>query len=80
MSDVNNKYAHALSLAYTLPPSLLNIYYENGIELLKSDMEVEAQLPIPATYVVNQAGVITYHYVDADYKNRADSEAIIEAL
>ena len=43
-------------------------------------MEVEAQLPIPATYVVNQAGVITYHYVDADYKNRADSEAIIEAL
>ena len=80
LSDVNNKYAHALSLAYTLPPSLLNIYYENGIELLKSDMEVEAQLPIPATYVVNQAGVITYHYVDADYKNRADSEAIIEAL
>ena len=80
LSDVNNKYANALSLAYTLPPSLLNIYYENGIELSKSDMEVEAQLPIPATYVVNQVGEITYHYVDADYKKRADLEAIIEAL
>ena len=80
LSDVDNKYAKALSLAYDLPTSLLNLYYNLGIKLKSRDSDKEAQLPIPATYVVNQAGEITYHFIDADYKKRADLEAIIRAL
>jgi peroxiredoxin len=80
LSDVDNKYATALSLAYDLPSSLLNLYHDSGINLKSKTSNVDAQLPIPATYVVNQAGEITYHFLDPDYKNRAELEHIINAL
>ena len=80
LSDVDNTYANALSLAYSLPPDLVNIYQKNGIDLIKNQNNKDTQLPIPATYIVNQVGEITYHFLDPDYKNRAELEHILEAL
>lgn len=37
-------------------------------------------LPIPATFVINQDGIVTYSFKDINYKNRAKAEDIITAL
>ena len=37
-------------------------------------------LPLPATYVIDQDGVIIYAYVNADYRLRADPEDVLEVL
>jgi len=40
----------------------------------------KAELPLSATYVVNQKGEIVYAFLELDYKKRAAPEAIIETL
>ncbi len=37
-------------------------------------------LPIPATFVVGQDGVIKSRFVDPDYRKRADTDALLKAL
>ena len=37
-------------------------------------------LPVPATYVIDQNGVIAYAFVNVDYRVRADEEKIFQAL
>ena len=37
-------------------------------------------LPIPATFVLNKEGRITWRYVDVDYRTRSEPQDIIDAL
>ena len=40
----------------------------------------KAELPLSATYIVNQKGEIVYAFLESDYKQRAAPEVIIEKL
>ncbi len=40
----------------------------------------KAELPLSATYIVNQKGEIVYAFLEPDYKKRAAPETIIETL
>lgn len=40
----------------------------------------EANLPVPATFIINRKGVIVYRQFDYDYHNRASVKDIIEVL
>jgi redoxin len=35
---------------------------------------------MPATYIINQKGVIVYAFVNADYTQRANTEEVIKKL
>lgn len=37
-------------------------------------------LPVPATYIIDKSGTITYRHFDLNYQNRASIREIIEAL
>jgi len=37
-------------------------------------------LPIPATFVIADDGVVAWRYVDVDYRTRSEPVDIIEAL
>ena len=37
-------------------------------------------LPLAATYVSDTNGVVTYAFLDADYRKRAEPQEIIKAL
>jgi len=60
--------------------------YQNRIrEKLDNDIalnngKTEAQLPVPATYVIGQDGVIKFAQFDLDYKNRASADDIVKYL
>lgn len=42
--------------------------------------KTEAQLPVPATYVIGQDGVIKFVQFDLDYRNRASADDIVKHL
>jgi len=37
-------------------------------------------LPVPAVYIINKEGKITYRYFDANYKNRVSVREILKNL
>ena len=80
LSDVDGVVAKKMKLTYTLPPKLVDLYKTFKIDLEKSNGNLENELPIAATYIVEQDGKISYHFLAEDYKLRADPEDIIKAL
>lgn len=48
--------------------------------IAKANGAEEAQLPVPATFIINQEGIITYRQFDYNYSNRASVKEISEHL
>ena len=80
LSDVNNQVAEAFNLVFTLPDSLQTLYKKFKIDLDSNQGNTSQQLPIAATYVIDQDGIITYHFLQEDYKLRADPTEILAAI
>jgi len=80
LTDKDNNFARDLNLVYKLPNDLVSLYGKFGINLDDSQNNTNSELPIAATYVIDSNGKIKYHFLQEDYKLRADPEAIIEAL
>ncbi len=80
LSDVDGIVARKMKLMYTLPSELVELYKSFKIDLVKSNGNLENELPIAATYIVEQDGNISYHFLAEDYKLRADPEDIIKSL
>lgn len=80
LTDKDNNLANSLNLAYQLPEQLNAIYKGFGIDLEKSQGNNDGTLPIAATYVIDTNGKVTYHFLEEDYKLRADTSEILKAL
>jgi peroxiredoxin len=55
-------------------------YYEDGFGLSDYNGNNDGELPLGATYVIGTDGIITYAFLDADYRNRAEPMVILNAL
>ncbi|NEQ46851.1 MAG: AhpC/TSA family protein [Leptolyngbya sp. SIOISBB] len=80
LSDIGNQVAREFGLVFTLPESLLPIYQSFGIDVAAHNGDENFELPVPATYVVTPEGKIVHHFVNVDYKQREDPEAILTVL
>lgn len=80
LSDLSNKVARDFGLVYKVDRHLNRLYKTFGIDLKKYNGNDSGELPIPATYVVNQKGEIVYAHVNSDIKKRAPAEEIVEVL
>lgn len=81
LSDVGNKVAHDFGLVFTVDDRIQAMYLERlGNDLPKLNGDDSFTLPLPATYVIGQDRVITYAYVNADYRLRADPEDVLTVL
>ena len=49
-------------------------------DIAKNNEEEEANLPVPATYIINQKGEIVYRHFDVNYKKRASVKEILANL
>jgi peroxiredoxin len=81
LSDQDAKVASQYGVAWQVPEFLS----EHMRVDRKLDLEVINNgngnvLPIPATFVIGQDGVVTWRYVDVDYRTRTEPEDIIQAL
>lgn len=80
LSDPKLDTARKFGIVYQLPPETDETYKSRGLDVAKHNQMEKAELPLGATFIVNQQGEITYAYLDTDYKKRAEPEAIIENL
>lgn len=80
LTSENNELARSLGLVYQLPEDLVTLYKKFGIDLVESQGNEASELPIAATYIIEQNGNVSYHYLAEDYKLRADPSDIIAAL
>ncbi len=80
LSDVGNNVARDFGLVFKLSEKVQEIYKNFGIDLVTANGDQSFELPIPATYVVAQDGVIQHAHIDVDYTNRLDPETIISEL
>jgi len=81
LSDVGNKVAAEFGLVFTVDTRIQAMYLERlGNDLPTLNGDDSFTLPLPATYVIGQDGVIAYAYVNADYRLRADPEDVLAVL
>ena len=80
LSDPGNQVAKKLGLVYKVPEDLKQIYLQFGIDLEKYNGDDSWTLPIPARYIVDQAGLIVYRESDPDYTIRPEPEHTVSAL
>lgn len=64
-------------------PSTKQLFMYNvglGAKLKETHSNDTQSLPIPATYIINQKGLIVWRQFDPDYKSRSSVNEILEAL
>ncbi|MEI6890930.1 MAG: peroxiredoxin-like family protein [Pontiella sp.] len=79
LSDINNTVAREYGLVYQLTDEVAAIY-EDKFGLSEYNGNDSNELPLSATYVINQDGKIIYAFIDSDYRNRAEPSDISAAL
>ena len=67
-------------MLFTLDERIQSLYTGFGIDFESYYGDKSFKLPLPATYVINQDGIITYAFISEDYTLRAEPEAVLNAL
>lgn len=81
LSDQNADVAASYGVAWKVPTFLLeHMRVDRGLDLESLNNGNGSILPIPATFVLNSEGKVTWRYVDVDYRTRSEPEDIINAL
>jgi len=80
LSDDGSSVAKAFGIAFDLAEELRPIYTRLDHPLPVMNGNDSWVLPIPATYVIGQNGVIALAYVDVDYRKRLEPTAVVDAL
>jgi peroxiredoxin len=71
LSDVGNKVANQYGIVFQLTNDVAAMYNES-FALNKHNGDASNQLPLAATYIIDENGKIIYSFLDADYRNRAE--------
>lgn len=80
LSDLNNETAKKFGIAFSMEDELIEIYKGFGIDLETSQGNENYELPVPATFVVDQNGTILLAHVDVDYTTRMEPEEVLTVL
>jgi len=79
LSDTGSAVARAYGVSYRLPDSLIEAF-KGRLDIPAQNGDDSWELPLGATYVIARDGTIAYAFISADYRERAEPDAIIEAL
>ncbi|WP_141432139.1 peroxiredoxin-like family protein [Bacillus sp. 03113] len=80
LSDPNGLVAENYQLLFKLPDYLIEIYKQSGLDVPSHNGNDAWELPVPATYLIDQNGKIRFASVDPDYRNRVEPSELIELL
>jgi peroxiredoxin len=80
LSDMDNGYALMLNLAFYVGDEKKKLMKFAGWNIPPYNANDNWTLPIPATFVVGDDGLVKARHIDPDYRKRMDVEAILEAV
>jgi peroxiredoxin len=66
LSDVGGRYSRLCGVRYDIPPDHVALYASVGLDLASLHAGAGWTLPLPATYVAGQDGIVRYAFVDPD--------------
>ena len=79
LSDVGNEIAKTFGIVFKLADDVAEIYNASfGMRTYNGDDSNE--LPLAATYIINEDGKIMYAFLDADHRNRAEPSELTAFL
>ena len=80
LSDSSLAAATAFGVAFQMPPELVELYSKSGNDLPTINGNGQWVLPVPATFVFDSAGRVSYRHVEADYRLRAEPAQVLAHL
>ncbi len=79
LSDEGSKVATEYGVVYTLPPKIAE-YLQKAFHIHEANNDERNLLPLAVSYVIAQDGTITYAYINADYRERAETKELLEEV
>lgn len=80
ISDDEMKISSHYGVVFKVDDRTVGRYKNAGIDLLKINNTKEAFLPVPAVYVINEDGAVTFRYFNEDYRKRISVKELLEAI
>lgn len=80
LSDAGNKVAAQFGVAYTVPDYQQELFKTVFINLPFINGDESWTLPLPATFLIGEDGVIRYAFADPDYTLRAEPSEVLQSL
>jgi peroxiredoxin len=81
LSDVSQTAIAAYRLQYEVAPELRDLYAGRfGNDLREQNADETWRLPVPATFVIDQDGLIRARFVDADHTKRMEPAEIVASV
>lgn len=81
LSDQDAKVASAYGVAWKVPEFLIDhMRNDRHLDLDTINNGDGSILPIPATFIIGTNGIVTWNYVNVDYRTRSEPQEIIDAL
>ena len=77
LSDSSLEAARGFGVAFDMPDALVQLYSAAGNDLPVLNGNGRWSLPVPATFVIDSAGIVQQAYVDVDYRNRAEPADVL---
>jgi peroxiredoxin/predicted ester cyclase len=79
LSDVGNRVARDYGVVFKMTPDVAEAM-QKFAKLHERNGDASDELPLSATYVISTDGTVSYAFLDADYRNRAEPARIVDAL
>lgn len=82
LTDDGLRFADGLGIVWKLPGDVLEWYEQRlGIDLEQHNGKGNRdELPVPATYVIDQDGIVAWRFLEAEYWKRAEPKDVLEAV
>ena len=80
LSDMDNAYALELDLAFYVGDEKQQFMKASGWDIAPYQGSQQWMLPVPATFVIGQDGIVAARFIDPDYRTRMDTGAIVDAV
>jgi len=79
LTDKDNTVTRDYGVVFKLTDDV-KAYYDKGFGLSEYNGNGKGELPLGATFVIGTNGIVTYAFLDADYRNRAEPIEVLNAL
>jgi len=79
LCDLGNIVAAEFRIVHPVSAVVHAIYGRSGHDLatVESDAGADVTLPLPATFLVDQEGIVRFAFVSPDYKERAEPTEVL---
>jgi len=79
LSDNEVSAARAFGIAYRMDDATYAKYKSYGLDLEQNQGATHHELPVPAIFIIDRAGIIRFAHSNSDYTQRLPSQQVIDA-